>query len=54
MLENITFWTLDGRDYIEFEGDKIIIHRLDTEDATIDVNAQDSNNEGGHWLLDKA
>ncbi len=52
MIENFeasfSVWTLDGKDYFEFNSDGIIIHRLDTEQAAIDV-AKDKT--AHHWLL---
>ncbi len=53
MLESVTFWTLDGTDYIEIENGNIVIHRLDTANAAIEVPEECFNGEEGHWLLEK-
>jgi len=45
---SFSVWTLDGKDYFEFNNDGIIIHRLDTEQAAVVVAKEEIAH---HWLL---
>ena len=45
---SFSVWTLDGKDYFEFNNNGIIIHRLDTEQAAVETAEKD---EAHHWLL---
>ena len=49
MLENVTIWTIDGVDYFEFIGDKVVIHRLETADAKVEAPKKIIAH---HWLLE--
>lgn len=51
MFEAITMYTLDGTDYFELMNGEVLIHRLEHDEAIIEV--PDHNLPISHWLLEE-